>query len=226
MRLIRSGIVTSLNEKEASARVKFHDTKTISKELKVLESHSNKTKTYSMPSIGEEVLCVFLPHAPSVGYIIGSYYTKKNLPLESGKIETIVYEDGTKIKYDMEKSILEVNCVGDVIANCVNFTGTVTEMVTLQCKNASITATENINAKCKILNASADDSLTLKAPAIVLDGEVTTTQNVVAAKNITAGIDVTAGVNVNCVDTITSKGSVNSHPHTGNLGTPTAAMYE
>ena len=85
--MIRAGKASSINYKKASVRVKFDDAPgIISKELKILSTNSNKIKDYLTPSIGEDVICVFLPHAPSVGFIVGSYYSGKNLPSENGKI--------------------------------------------------------------------------------------------------------------------------------------------
>jgi phage baseplate assembly protein V len=120
-RFIRTGKVSSINYKECSARVEFDDAPgIISKELKVLLEHSNKEKDYSMPSIGEDVVCIFLPHAPSVGFIVGSYYSGINLPGETGKIKYIIFPDGTKVKYDLESKILEVSCIGDINITAAN----------------------------------------------------------------------------------------------------------
>lgn len=114
-RFLRAGKISSINYKECSARVEFDDSPgIISKELKVLQPHSNNEKDYSMPSIEEDVVCVFLPHAPSVGFIVGSYYSGKNLPEETGKIKYIIFPDGTKVKYNLETALLEVDCVGDI----------------------------------------------------------------------------------------------------------------
>ena len=114
-RFIRTGKVSSINYKKCSARVEFDDAPgIISKELKVLVDHSSKEKRYSMPGIGEDVICLFLPHAPSVGFISGSYYSGMNLPEETGKVKYTIFPDGTKIKYDLDSKVLEVDCVGDV----------------------------------------------------------------------------------------------------------------
>ena len=114
-RMIRTGKVSSINYKQYRARVEFDDAPgIISKELNILSTNSNKTKDYVIPSLGEEVVCVFLPHAPSMGFIIGSYYSGKNLPPENGKMKYIFFPDGTKLKYNLETSLLEIDCVGDI----------------------------------------------------------------------------------------------------------------
>ena len=113
--MIRTGKASSINYKKASVRVKFDDAPgIISKELKILSTNSNKIKDYLTPSIGEDVICVFLPHAPSVGFIVGSYYSGKNLPSENEKIRYIFFPDGTRLKYNMETSLLEIDCVGEI----------------------------------------------------------------------------------------------------------------
>ncbi len=145
LRLIRTGKVTSINYRECSARVEFDDAPgNISKELKVLSTNSNKSKDYYMPSLEEDVICIFLPHAPSVGFIIGSYYSGKNLPDESGKVRYIFFPDGTRLKYDLETQILEVDCVGEIQIKSG--------------KIISIEAQEEINIKTKSFNVSAEES--------------------------------------------------------------------
>jgi len=143
-RFMRTGKVSSINYKEYSARVEYDDAPgIISKELKILSTNSNKTKDYFLPSIGEDVICIFLPHAPSVGFIVGSYYSGKNLPLETGKIKYIFFPDGTRLKYNLETSLLEVDCVGDINISSG-------KVVNLQAKEVNI-VTESFNV-------SADES--------------------------------------------------------------------
>ncbi|GLI57366.1 hypothetical protein PM10SUCC1_28800 [Propionigenium maris DSM 9537] len=114
-RMIRTGKVSSINYKKSSVRVVFDDSPGIvSKELKVLLPHTKEEKNYSMPSLREDVVCIFLPHAPSTGFVIGSYNSGKNLPPEIGKVKYIFFPDGTRVKYNMETNLLEVDCVGDI----------------------------------------------------------------------------------------------------------------
>ena len=167
-RLIRTGKVSSINYKECSARVEYDDAPGIvSKELKILQPRTNKEKNYSMPSIGEDVFCIFLPHAPSVGFIIGSYYSGKNLPVEAGKMKYIFFPDGTKIKYDIETSILEVYSVGEInieSGSIVNIKG---KEVNIETESFNVSALEsnfdhNINCADVITDKGSHDNHTHK----------------------------------------------------------------
>ncbi len=142
-RMIRSGIVSSINYKEVSARIKFQDAPGVSRELKILQPHTNLEKEYSMPSIGEEVVCIFLPNSPSTGYIVGSFYSGKNLPGEIGNTKYIFFPDGTKLKYNYATHVLEVDCIGDINISSGS--------------NISIKGTE-VNIEADSFNVSASES--------------------------------------------------------------------
>ena len=145
LRLIRTGKITSINYKECSARVEFDDAPgIISKELKILSTNSNKVKDYYMPSLNEDVVCIFPSYSPRTGYIIGSYYSGKNLPSETGKMKYLFFPDGTRLKYDLETQVLEVDCVGEIQIKSG--------------KIISIEAQEEINFKTKSFNVSAEES--------------------------------------------------------------------
>ncbi len=143
-RMIRTGKVSSINYKKSSARVEFDDAPgIISKELKVLTPHTKEERNYSMPGIREDVVCVFLPHAPSTGFIIGSYSSGKNLPSEVGKIRYIFFPDGTRLKYNMETSVLEVDCVGEInitSGSVINIRG---QEVNIEADSFNVSASES-----------------------------------------------------------------------------------
>ncbi|MEI6856795.1 phage baseplate assembly protein V [Psychrilyobacter sp.] len=157
-RFLRTGKVSSINYKEVSVSVEFDDSPgIISKELKVLSDHTSKEKDYSLPNVGEDVVCVFLPHAPTVGFVLGSYYSGKNLPPDTGEMKYILFPDGTKIKYNMETSVLEVDCVGEVNISSgvvVNIKG---QEVNIEADSFNVTASEsNFDHKINCADVVAD----------------------------------------------------------------------
>ncbi|MEI6857075.1 phage baseplate assembly protein V [Psychrilyobacter sp.] len=157
-RFLRLGKVSSINYKEVSVSVEFDDSPgVISKGLKILSDHTSKEKDYSLPNPGEDVVCVFLPHAPTVGFVLGSYYSGKNLPTDTGKIKYILFPDGTKIKYNMETSVLEVDCVGDINISsgaAVNIKG---NEVNIDANSFNVTANEsNFDHKINCADVIAD----------------------------------------------------------------------
>jgi len=148
-RFMRTGKISSINYKRCSARVEYDDAPgVISKELKILSTNSNKTKEYSMPSIGEDVVCIFFPHAPSVGFIVGSYYSGKNLPANTGKVKYIFFPDGTRLKYNLETSLLEIDCAGDINISSG-------KVVNVQAKEINI-VTESFNVSAEESNFDHD----------------------------------------------------------------------
>lgn len=140
-RLVRTGKVSSINYKEATARIEFHNEPGVfSKELKVVTSHTNKEKNYSMPSIGEDVVCIFPSNTNSDGYILGSYHDGKNLPGITGKVKYIFFPDGTKLKYDMETHTLEADCVGEINIKSGSVVNIKAEEVNIEASNLNFKA--------------------------------------------------------------------------------------
>ena len=191
-RFLRTGKVSSISYKTTTARVEFDDTPgEISKPLKVLTDHTNTEKNYSMPSLKEDVVCVFLPHAPNVGFILGSYSTGKNLPKDTGKMKYIIFPDGTKIKYNFETHLLEVDCVGDIDIKGAN-------NVNISSKNIVITT----------------DKLTINSKATSITGTSLNIDAITTAKNITAE-------EVGVTKLTTPKGDVDLHKHKDAENRPT-----
>ena len=189
-RMIRTGKISSINYKNASARVEFDDAPgIISKELKVLIPHTKNEKNYSMPGPKEDVVCVFLPHAPSTGFIIGSYSSGKNLPSESGKIKYIFFPDGTRIKYNMESSLLEIDCAGDIEITSGNV--------------VSLSATEIVLSSETKVSIEAGTEVILNGTKVSLGGGTGTLE--VSNSGANCNSEIT------CEDVTTSKGSYNAH---------------
>ncbi|WP_261787482.1 phage baseplate assembly protein V [Fusobacterium necrophorum] len=89
----------------------FEDLEIPSAEIPVLMGRSEKTKNYSLPKIGESGICIF-PENSFFGFYLGSGYDKSTpIPAEAGEgVFMTVYEDGTTIKYDENKSELYIDC--------------------------------------------------------------------------------------------------------------------
>jgi len=94
--LVRQGVVTEVIG--SKARVTFPDRDdVVSAPLAVLQLYTGSNKSIRMPSINEEVVCLFLPTGQEDGYIIGSVYTEgNNPPAENNAIE---FEDGSSVSY-------------------------------------------------------------------------------------------------------------------------------
>ena len=192
-RFLRTGKVSSISYKTTTARVEFDDTPgEISKPLQVLTDHTNTERNYSMPSLKEDVICVFLPGSnEGVGFILGSYSTGKNLPKETGKMKYIIFPDGTKVKYNFETHLLEVDCVGDIDIKGAN-------NVNISSKNIAITT----------------DKLTINSKATSITGTSLNIDAITTAKNVTAE-------EVGVAKLTTPKGDVDLHKHKDAKNRPT-----
>ena len=176
----RVGLVSSIDEVRCTAQVCFQDRNAIvTRDLHIVVPFTLTDNSYYMPSIGERVLCLFHPEAPTKGWIIGSYYADSRLPAfgDKNKIYTL-FEDMTLIEYDKsshkltihvpkegDKSI-EVSTAGD-IAVCTQgnlVVEAVKDVDILSAQTISIKASSNINiTTMESVNIQADADVTLTA---------------------------------------------------------------
>ncbi|MBR4153362.1 MAG: phage baseplate assembly protein V [Selenomonadaceae bacterium] len=119
--IIRYGVISSVNPEICAARVTFEDKDNlVSAELPILQSACANNQFYSLPDVGDNVVCLVTSNDPNgmSGFIIGSFYTEKNLPpAQIQEISCIRFGDGTEIKYDRESHELSINCVGNIKIN-------------------------------------------------------------------------------------------------------------
>jgi phage baseplate assembly protein V len=113
--LIRVGQVSSVNEAKGTVRVKFDDKDSlISPELPMLDSE------YNIPSIGDQVLCLFLPNGLQQGFCLNGFFSEVNPPpIQDKNIYFKDFGDGTSIKYNRQTRVLDIIAPGtlNVIGN-------------------------------------------------------------------------------------------------------------
>lgn len=178
--IVKVGVVSSVNPKDGTARVYFPDRDDlVSFDLQVLQRNTLKNKDYSLPDVNERVVCLFMGDGTENGFILGAIYDRKNYPiLNNSKIREVLFEDGTHISYDREKSELKIESVGDVIVSSAKAVSVSSvKSVTISSSLAiDLTApTINLNATSINLNASgsctgvATGTFKLSAPRIELN---------------------------------------------------------
>lgn len=120
-RLISEGVVSVVYPERHSARVTFPDKDdVVSAELPILTPCGSQNKSYSLPDVGESVICLFSSNddLSGTGFILGARYDDKNPPaVNSQDITRRDFKDGTFIQFDRAKSELRIECKGDVIIN-------------------------------------------------------------------------------------------------------------
>ena len=113
--MIKVGVIESFNEANATARVIFEDIKVKSYDLPIIVKQSQNNKDYWIPDIGESVLCLFLPTGIESGFILGSYYNKKDRPpVTDQNKRTVKFKDGTILEYDRATHKLTADVKGDI----------------------------------------------------------------------------------------------------------------
>lgn len=119
---IKIGKVSAVYPERCTAKVLFEDIDKVSSELPIVVRGSQNTKDYWLPSIGEQVLCVFLQGTLTrAGFIIGSLFNDEDVPPVQDKDKRhIKFEDGTYLEYDIKNKILTIDCKGQIQINAAN----------------------------------------------------------------------------------------------------------
>lgn len=174
-RLIKIGEVSSINPAKCTARVVFDDEDSlVSYDLPVIQRNTIENSDYHMPSVGEDVLCVF-PQGGDDGFIVGSWYAGEIAPpAVTEDIRMVKFKDGTVLKYDMASSMLTATIQGTEIKadpNTVDITGT---------------QTVNINGGASVNIVAPVLTLTMGGTKMTLTGSsaVVNTQNITFTGNL------------------------------------------
>ncbi|MBP3847431.1 phage baseplate assembly protein V [bacterium] len=106
--MLRFGIVSQINPLLCQARVNFGDDDSTSYWLPVLQTKTLKDKFYSMPDIGEQVVCLMDQNSED-GVILGAIYSNEDKPIiTSEKQLSVNLENGSQINADKENNTLTV----------------------------------------------------------------------------------------------------------------------
>ncbi len=117
--MIRIGKVSTIDPAAGTARVILPDSGgVVSYDLPILFKKTQNDKYYSMPDIGEQVLCLFLPNGQEQGFIIGSFFSQiDSTPVNDPDKTHVKFRDNTSMEYDRKKHRLTVNIKGRVLVN-------------------------------------------------------------------------------------------------------------
>jgi phage baseplate assembly protein V len=111
MELIKTGRVSSVYPDRCTAKVVFSDRDDlVSGELQVVQTGSQDNKSYWMPTVGEQVVCLFPPNGKGDGFILGTLYNDEDQPaVQSINKRTIRFQDGAVMEYDTEQHRLTLD---------------------------------------------------------------------------------------------------------------------
>lgn len=117
--MLRFGIVSNIDAKSAQARVNFGDDDSTSFWLPILQTKTLKDKFYSIPDIGEQVVCLMDENSED-GVILGSIYSNEDVPVVTSEKELSVnFEDGSFMNVNKESQTLtlafkNINIIGNI----------------------------------------------------------------------------------------------------------------
>lgn len=115
--LIRIGKVSSVDPTTGTARVVFEDTdESVSFDLPILFPQTMAAKHYGMPSIDENVICLFLGNGVQTGICLGSFYSIVDKPpVTDENKQGVWFENGSYVEYDRSSGTLTIKATGGVV---------------------------------------------------------------------------------------------------------------
>ncbi|WP_353269624.1 phage baseplate assembly protein V [Wolbachia endosymbiont (group A) of Myopa testacea] len=112
--IIRIGLVKEIDYEKAKVRVKIGEF--LTDYLPWITSKAGKDRDWCPPDIDEQVM-IFSPLGElSLGVVLaGIYQQNYSAPENSEMINSLVFQDGTKLLYDKESKNLEISVVDKLI---------------------------------------------------------------------------------------------------------------
>lgn len=142
--LVRIGSVAELDE--ANARVKLSVSGLTTDWLPWSAARAGKTRTWSPPQIGEQVIMVSPFGDMGQAVVVGSLFSDAAMaPAASKDRETTIYPDGSTVDYNSATNTLTV----------------------------TVSATGNVVVNCKVATINAETSVTLNSPQTKITGKLT-----------------------------------------------------
>lgn len=150
--MLRFGIVTQINPISVQARVSFEDDESTSYWLPVIQTKTLKDKFYSMPDIGELVVCLMDENSED-GVILGAIYsTEDTAVIQTEKQLAMNLEDGSYINADKETQTLTVAFSKMKLIGNIEHEGTFTNTAGIKSNADIIDKTSSMQTMREIYN--------------------------------------------------------------------------
>jgi phage baseplate assembly protein V len=190
--IVTAGTIAAVDTANALAKVALDDS-LITDWLPWIASRAGTTRTWSAPSVGEQVLLLSPSGELTQGVILmGLYQDAHAQPSTDANKITTVYPDGSKVEYDASSNTLTVD----------------------------VAASGNVVVNCKVATIKADTSVTLDTPQTTAKGALTvegllTYQNGIAGQSGTNGSAITGTLNITSGDVVADSISLKNHKTSG-----------
>ena len=149
--LIRVGVVTNVNTKDALCRVQTGDMTT--DWLNWLTRRAGRSRDWWAPSIGEQVLILSIGGELDTAFVLPGIYSDENpAPSASADALHISFPDGAVIEYEPENGALTVSGI----------------------KTADVTASESLTTTVPLVLVKAATRITLDTPEVVCTNKLIT----------------------------------------------------
>ena len=116
--LVREGKVSVTYPERHTARVVFEDKDgMVGAEMPILTSCAAGNKSYSMPDVGDMVVCLFASNSDMTGngWIIGSRFNDKSKPnANSQDVTRVDFSDGSYVEYNRKTHELKLKSTGKI----------------------------------------------------------------------------------------------------------------
>ncbi|RDD34246.1 Phage P2 baseplate assembly protein gpV [Wolbachia endosymbiont of Cylisticus convexus] len=111
--VIRIGVVKEIDYEKAKVRVKIGEF--LTDWLPWITSKAGKDRNWSPPDIDEQVVILSPLGELSLGVVLpGIYQQKYSAPENKKEINSVKFQDGTKLSYDKDKHHLEIEVVDKI----------------------------------------------------------------------------------------------------------------
>lgn len=149
--LIRIGVVTHVNTKDALCRVQTGDMTT--DWLNWLTRRAGRSRDWWAPSVGEQVLILSIGGELDTAFVLPGIYSDDNpAPSASSDALYISFPDGAVVEYEPATGALTVTGI----------------------KTATVTASESLTATVPLVMVKADTRITLDTPEVVCTNKLIT----------------------------------------------------
>ncbi len=171
--IVRIGTIAELDEAGARVKVKLDDELTTDW-LPWMTSRAGATRTWSAPTVGEQVV-LFAPSGELAQGVVGHsvFQDTKPAPATSKDQETVVFPDGSTVDYNSDSNTLTLTVAGNgnVVVNCKVATINADTSVTIDTPQTTVTGSLTVEKSLSM--GSAGGSMTITGDVAITGASLT-----------------------------------------------------
>ncbi|UIJ38553.1 phage baseplate assembly protein V [Desulfobaculum bizertense] len=184
--LVKVGRVVSVNDAAGTCRAVLPDADGMETyDLRVLQVKTHADRSYALPDVGEQVLCLFLPSGQEQGFVLGSFYSGVDpAPVQDRNKWHVTMKDGAVLEYDRAAHRLRAQVPGDAeLEVSGSISGTAGKDITLTAPQITVNGTIFLNGPLTQGGGSGGGDATFKG-SVSATGAVQSDTDVVSAVSL------------------------------------------